>query len=125
VRSRHPNVCDQVRRFAGQGLKHIPAPLGAVDRTERMTAKSFALSSERNPPEIFWRSFIIRPFCSARLLVKADAGIGQEAKDVLLSGAQSQQRVIANPSRRTGRRLVFARAGWPSWNARPSARLPS
>ena len=25
----------------------------AVERTERMTAKSFAPSSERNPPEIF------------------------------------------------------------------------
>ena len=41
----------------------------AVDRTERITAKSLAPSSERKPPEIFCRSFIIRPSRSARLLV--------------------------------------------------------
>jgi hypothetical protein len=46
----------------------------AVERTDRMTAKSFAPSSERNPPENFWRSFILRPSCSARLLVKGTAG---------------------------------------------------
>ena len=46
----------------------------AVERTVRMTAKSFALHSDRNPPEIFWRSFIIRPSRSARLLVKGTMG---------------------------------------------------
>jgi hypothetical protein len=30
-----------------------------------MTAKSVAPSSERKPPEIFWRSFIMRPSRSA------------------------------------------------------------
>ena len=37
----------------------------AVDRNERMSAKSMAPSIERNPPEIFWRNFIMRPSRSA------------------------------------------------------------
>src|ERR1019366_7777345 len=37
----------------------------AVEKKERMTAKSVAPSSERKPPEIFWRSFIMRPSRSA------------------------------------------------------------
>ena len=46
----------------------------AVDRTERITAKSLAPSSEWKPPEIFCRSFIIRPSRSARLLVNGTSG---------------------------------------------------
>ena len=41
----------------------------AVERTERITAKSVAPSAQRKPPEIFCRNFIIRPSRSARLLV--------------------------------------------------------
>ena len=37
----------------------------AVEKKERMTAKSIAPSNERKPPEIFWRSFIMRPSRSA------------------------------------------------------------
>ena len=37
----------------------------AVDKNERMSAKSMAPSIERNPPEIFWRNFIMRPSRSA------------------------------------------------------------
>ena len=37
----------------------------AVERNERMSAKSIAPSDERKPPEIFWRSFIMRPSRSA------------------------------------------------------------
>ena len=37
----------------------------AVDRNERLSAKSMAPSIERNPPEIFWRNFIMRPSRSA------------------------------------------------------------
>src|SRR5665647_226618 len=37
----------------------------AVERKERMTAKSVAPSRERKPPDIFCRSFIMRPSRSA------------------------------------------------------------
>ena len=37
----------------------------AVEWKERMTPKSVARSTERKPPEIFWRSFIPRPSRSA------------------------------------------------------------
>ena len=37
----------------------------AVERKERMTAKSVAPSRERKPPDIFCRSFIMRPLRSA------------------------------------------------------------
>jgi hypothetical protein len=33
----------------------------AVEKKERMTAKPIAPSKDRKPPEIFWRSFIMRP----------------------------------------------------------------
>ena len=33
----------------------------AVEKNERMSAKSTAPSTERKPPEIFWRNFIMRP----------------------------------------------------------------
>src|ERR1019366_5499922 len=37
----------------------------AVETNERMVPKSVAPSAERKPPEIFWRSFIMRPSRSA------------------------------------------------------------
>ncbi len=42
----------------------------AVDSTLRSVAKSCAPCADRNPPEIFMRSFIIRRSCSAWLFVK-------------------------------------------------------
>ena len=65
-----PCGCLPARGLGVQGLDTFQPCFLAVERTERMTAKSFAPSSKRNPPEIFWRSFIMRPSCSARLLVK-------------------------------------------------------
>src|ERR1700682_5637534 len=47
----------------------------AVETKERMSTKPIAPSNERKPPEIFCRSFIIRPSRSAWLLVKG-AGSG-------------------------------------------------
>ena len=46
----------------------------AVPMTERRMANSLAPWQERNPPEIFCRSFIMRAACSARLLVKGMRG---------------------------------------------------
>src|SRR4051812_12214373 len=46
----------------------------AVESSERITANSIAPSMERNPPEIFWRNFIIRPSRSARLLLNGTRG---------------------------------------------------
>ena len=37
----------------------------AVEKNERISAKSTAPSTERKPPEIFWRNFIMRPSRSA------------------------------------------------------------
>jgi hypothetical protein len=50
-----------------------------VERTERMTTKSWAPSRERKPPEIFCRNFIIIPSRSAKWLVNGtNVSIGVE-----------------------------------------------
>jgi hypothetical protein len=67
----------------------------AVERTERMMAKSFAPSWDRNPPEIFW------PILLDQVIGEGHAGIGQEAQHVLFADAEAQQKVMACPSRRT------------------------
>ena len=92
----------------------------AVERTERMTAKSFAPSSDRKPPEIFWRNFIIRPSCSARLLAKGTAGSVRKRSTSCLRVFRRSKRLW--PTRRGGRprRLAFASAGCASWNTKPS-----
>ena len=97
----------------------------AVERTERMTAKSLAPSSERNPPEIFCRNFIIRPSRSARLLVKGTLGSVRKRSTSGLRVLRRSSRLW--PTRRGGRPrgLVFAKAGCAAWNARPSARMAS
>src|SRR6266436_9689311 len=46
----------------------------AVEMAARMSAKSSAAASERNPPEIFCRSFIMRTSRSAWLLVNGTSG---------------------------------------------------
>jgi hypothetical protein len=43
----------------------------AVDSRDRITAKTSAPATDRKPPEIFWRNFIVRPSHSARLLDSA------------------------------------------------------
>jgi hypothetical protein len=60
-----------IQIVAGQGP--VPAFL-AVESGHRITAKSAAPYSERKPPEIFCRNFIIRPLRSARLLVNGMLG---------------------------------------------------
>ena len=97
----------------------------AVERTERMTAKSFAPFSERKPPEIFCRSFIMRPSCSARLLVKGTVGSVRKRSTSCLRVLRRSRRLW--PTRRGGRprRRAFASAGCASWNARPSATTAS
>jgi hypothetical protein len=91
----------------------------AVERTVRMTAKSFAPHSERNPPEIFWRSFIMRPSRSARLLVKGRVifALPRDIREVqLVSRAQAptEARPWLNDQRRLGiraKRIVLRGAG--------------
>jgi hypothetical protein len=46
----------------------------AVEMKERTTAKSVAPCQERKPPEIFCRTFIMRPSRSTRLLVNGTIG---------------------------------------------------
>ena len=52
----------------------------AVEAKLRMTAKSSAPSCERKPPEIFWRSFIMRTSRSSASLVKGTAGSDRKRK---------------------------------------------
>ncbi len=84
----------------------------AVESIERMTAKSFAPSFERKPPEIFCHSnFIIRPSCSARLLVKGTAGsLGKRSTSDLRVLRRSSR---LWPTRRGGRprRLASCQRG--------------
>ena len=63
-----------------------------------MTAKSFAPSSERNPPEIFCRSFIIRPSRSARLLVNGTRGSVRKRSTSFCGEYEAQQQVVADAS---------------------------
>ena len=79
------------------------------------TANSLAPWSERKPPEIFCRSFIIRPSRSARLLVKGTRGSVRNAQYIRFADAQAQQQIMANPSR------LPAAAAWPLPPARSSA----
>jgi hypothetical protein len=82
----------------------------AVDRTEGITAKSLAPSSERKPPEIFCRSFIIRPSRSARLLVNGTSGSVRKPSTSCLC--------VQRRSSRLWRRVVAADLVAWSWSGR-------
>src|SRR4051812_40533513 len=73
----------------------------AVESSERITAKSLALASERNPPEIFCRSFIIRPSRSTRLLVKGTRGSVRKRSTSCFRVPRRSRRLW--PTRRAGR----------------------
>jgi hypothetical protein len=79
-----PGLHDNFRNCPGWGLvqdrrrdfaKDVGSPVRAsmmaqpcflaVEKKERMRVKSMAPSTDRKPPEIFWRSFIMRPSRSA------------------------------------------------------------
>src|SRR5665648_1140012 len=72
----HTNRSSAIRRLGSVvSVWRISQPcFFAVERSERITPKSFAPSVERKPPEIFCRSFIIRPSRSAKLFVKGTRG---------------------------------------------------
>ena len=65
----------------------------AVETKERMSAKSIAPSNERNPPEIFCRSFIMRPSRSASLLVKGTLGSCRKRNVSALRMAKRERRL--------------------------------
>jgi hypothetical protein len=71
----------------------------AVERTERIRAKSSAPFSSRKPPDIFCRGFIIRPSRSARLLLNGRRGSARKRSTSGLRGHETQPQVVANPSR--------------------------
>src|SRR4029077_17844027 len=73
----------------------------AVARSERITPKSFAPYSERKPPELFCRNFIIRPSCSAWLLVKGTHGSVGKRSTSCLRALRRHSRLW--PTRRGGR----------------------
>src|SRR6201996_6013623 len=54
--------------------------LRAVESSERIVAKSSAPCSDRNPPEIFCRNFIIRPVALCEIIGEWHRRVGQEAK---------------------------------------------
>ena len=83
----------------------------AVEISDRITAKSAAPCSERKPPEIFCRNFIIRPSRSARLLVNGTLGSVRKRSTSALRVLSRSSRLW--PIRRGGgpRGLAFYRAG--------------
>ena len=83
----------------------------AVESTDRITAKSLAPCSERKPPEIFCRSFIIRPSRSARLLVNGTRGSARKRSTSGLWRAETQQQVVADTSRRPTARSGLGQRG--------------
>src|SRR5208283_1743693 len=100
----------------------------AVAMNERRTAKSVAPSSERKPPEIFCRSFIMRPSRSASLLVNGT--VGSCRKRSVSSRRVTNLNSRLCPARRGARprRLpcpFSASGGCASWKASPSATIAS
>jgi hypothetical protein len=114
------SICSELReqtaRIGGQGVDDVPFCFLAVDRTERITVKSLAPASERKPPEIFCRSFIIRPSRSARLLVGSRGSVRKRIMSCLWVLRRSSR---LSPTRRGGRPrgLILVSAGCASWNA--------
>ena len=93
-----------------------------------MTAKSFAPHSERNPPEIFWRSFIMRPSRAAdpRRLLQPVAGGWQAAiaavqpETALQFGKSSCQRHDLSTKQHVSARNASMTASPPTAGVTPS-----
>ena len=76
----------------------------AVEKKERMSAKSMAPSTERKPLEIFWRNFIMR--IALGLIVGEGHGrIVKKAQRVLFTRCQAQKEIVPGSARRTAARF--------------------
>ena len=90
----------------------------AVAISDRITAKSLAPCSERNPPEIFYLSFIIRAsgLPARPVLMKGTRGSGQEPQHVIPAGLQTQQQIMPRSTSLTtpalARRRRLGRQRW-------------
>ena len=94
------DIFDEAFGCACQGLDDVAALLlsGGDDCTQ--DGEVIGPLRDRKPPEIFWRSFIMRRSRSASLLVKRHLWVGQEAQGCFLALMQAQARLW--PLRRLG-----------------------
>ena len=76
----------------------------AVEKKERMSAKSVAPSGERKPPEIFCRSFIM-PVAFGLIVGEGNRRIVKEAQRVLFAGCETQEEIMSGSARRTAASL--------------------
>jgi len=65
----------------------------AVEMTVRLMTKVFAPSSDRKPPEIFCLTLIMRPSCSAWLLVQGTSGLGRKLRTSSLRVLRGSKRL--------------------------------
>lgn len=68
----------------------------AVMTKERMRMNSCPASSDRKPPDTFWRTLFIRKSRSAALIVKLSVGVGHKAQDCLRAATASFSWSLSN-----------------------------
>jgi len=97
----------------------------AVERTDRIVAKSSAPCSDRKPPETFCWTFIILPSCSAKLLVNGTVGSVRKRSTSCLRVRRRSSKLW--PTRRGCRPRLpgLPSGGCASWNAMPAAMIAS
>jgi hypothetical protein len=96
----------------------------AVEKKDRMSAKSMAPSAERKPPEIFYRGFGLIVGEGHRWIVK-------KAQRVLFALCKTQSEIVSGSARHMTAPFSaslftdWVRGAWASWNASTSARTAS
>ena len=87
--------------FAGQGLQHIPTLLSGSRENRAHDGEILRAILGTESAGDLLTQFHHAPVLFGQVVGEWHAGIGQEAQNVLLAGAQAQQEVMANPSRGT------------------------
>ena len=89
---------DEPIRWAGQGFDDIPALLSGGGDDAAQDGEVLGPCADRKPPEIFWRSFIIRRSRSASLFVNPTSRSIRNRSTAHLWVAQPQGRIVTDPS---------------------------
>src|SRR3954465_15759738 len=100
-RSGQPEARNQVLGIAGQGLEQVPALLsrGCEERADHGEVLGTSLGAEAARdllPQLHHP-----PVALHQIVGEGHLWVGEKAEHVLLAGAETQQKVVANPSRRT------------------------
>ena len=110
-RSSEPDISDQARRGTGQGLQHIPTLLSRSRENRADDGEILrAILGAKSAGDLL-AQFHHAPILLGQVVGEGHAGIGQEAQNVVLAGAQAQQEVMANSSRGTATASGFCQSG--------------